>query len=356
MPQLKIVGGVLDVIELDGVERLAIRGLIDPHSLQDIKVPPYQREVLSQPKIKALKDALKHSRVPEVDLGMRGDLYDERPKGIFYLNSDVFVIDGLQRVTAGKELVASEEAFPYISAVVHFDTTENWERERFTALNTGQTGLSNNVMLRNLAGENAGAAVIYRITQDKGFVLGDKVAWTQNMHKGDLLTAITFYKVVGRLMSHAGPGRSGPVSIASGGADKIIKKVGRNNFIANVKSFFTLVDETFGVASVAYRNQAVQLKASFLLALAGVVSDHENWWDGDRLEVPTDLKRRLALFPISDGTVVQLAGSAGKAISMLEYLLIDHLNTRKSTRKLRRRKTAQELLVPAEFENGDEDE
>jgi hypothetical protein len=353
MTAVKVVKGALDVIEVDGVELLALRGQIDPHSLKNILTPPYQREVLSLSKIERLKDALRTSRVPEIDLGMRGDQCREMGKGIFMLHDPVYVVDGLQRKTAGEQLVEAGLALPHIGALIHFNTTEEWELKRFTDLNTGQTGLSNNVMLRNLALRNAGAAVMYRLaTQDKIPVLGGKICWTQNMRVGDLLTAITYYKVVGRLMGHAGPGRSGPIISATGGIDKMIAAVSRNVFIHNVRTFFQLIDETFGIANVAYRNQAVQLKASFLLALAGVISDHENFWDGDRLDISPDLKKRLAAFPINDQHVRQLAGSAGQAITILEVLIIEHLNYKKTTRKLKRRKTASEL--PEALNGGDE--
>lgn len=349
MPSIKVINGALDVIEIDGEEIMAIRGVIDPQSLQHIQTPDYQREILSPKKIAALKEALLNGRVPDIDLGMRGESVMER-EGVFYLQDPVFVIDGLQRKTAAFEMVQSGAGNPHIGALIHIGTTENWERKRFEDLNLGQTGLSNNVTLRNMAKSHDGAGVMLRVSQDRGFVLHRKITWGQQMARGDLITAITFYKVVGRLHSHAGPGKGGVRDIAKG-LDKIIKNVGKNNFMHNVRQFFALVDETFGVANVAYRNTAVQLKSSFLLALAGIVSDHESFWEGDKLEVPAHIKKKLATFPITDPHVGQLAGSAGKASFLLEQMLIEHINAGKRTRRLKKRSG----LGDEEFDEFDED-
>ncbi len=335
MPSIKVINASLDVITVGDVELFAIRGVIDPGSLEHVKVPDYQREVLSRSKVDALKDALRNGRVPDIDLGMRGSDYLER-SGCFYLQDDVFVVDGLQRTTAAVEL-AREGGTPHLGALIHLETTEDWERDRFEALNIGQTGLSNNVTLRNLAKKVDAAGVMYRLSVNKDFVLNDQITWTQNMHRGDKITAITFYKVVGRLHAHAGPGKSNQVRELAKGLDKIIANVGRNIFINNVKAFFQLIDEAWGIANVAYRNQAIQLKTTFLLALATVVSSHENFWEGDRLVVPDHIKRKLAQFPISDPHVGTLAGSTGLAVQLLEQLLVEHINAGKRTRRLVKR-------------------
>lgn len=348
MPSIKVCNAALDVIEIDGVELLAIRGVIDPGSLAQIQVPDYQREVLSRKKVDALKDALRSGRVPDIDLGMRGDNYLER-SGALYLQDPTFVVDGLQRTTAAQEL-ALEGQHPSLGALIHVDTTEQWERERFEALNVGQTGLSNNVTLRNMAKTYESAGIMYRISADKGFVLCKKVAWTQNMRRGDLVTAITFYKVVGRLHSHAGPTKGG-VRDMPRGLDKVIANIGKNIFMANVRAFYQLIDDAWGISNVAYRNQAIQLKAAFQQALAAVVSDHENFWNGDRLEVPSHITRKLAQFPINDPTVVQLAGSAGQAGVMLQQLMINHIDSGRRTRRLVKRSGIELSEVSDEFED-----
>lgn len=358
MPKLKVVNGKLDVIPIEEKENFALYGQIDPMSLADIRDDDYQREILSEKKIKDLQTAmLRGERISPVDLGMRGDSYEERPRGTFYLDSPVYVIDGLQRITAAKRLVERGEIYPALHALIHFETTPEWELRRFTKINTGQTSLSGNILLRNLAKSNEGARVMLKITSDTKFVLDGKVSWNQNMRRTDLIRATTYYKAVGRLMSFAGPGKSSPIDMATGGIDKMIAKVGRNVFIHNVRAFFLLVDEVYGVKTVAYRQEASQLKASFLSALAGVLSDHENFWEGNRLEVPAPLKRRLAAFPIMDPYVRSLAAGTSGVIPLLEQKIIDHLNERspKKSPRLKRRLTAEDLVETDETA-GDEDE
>jgi hypothetical protein len=334
---IKMINAALDIVVIDGEERLAIRGVIDPMSLVNVKVPEYQREILADGKIEVLKKALTNSRVPDIDLGMRGNSMEELSNGEFLLHDDVYVIDGLQRNTAAKRLLEEGVMIPHLGAMIHVDTNEEWERRRFQALNTGQTNLNTNVLLRNLAKEVPAAGMVYQLTQSNQFVLKGKVCWQQNMRRGDLLTAISFYKVIGRLHSHLGPGRSDPRALAQSGIPKILERVSHRTFAYNVITFFNFLNESYGILDVAYRKHAVALKGSFLMALAGVLSDYEEFWDGDKLAINADLRRKLAIFQLNDPYVKDLASSAGKAISLLENLLVEHINSGKRTRRLKRR-------------------
>lgn len=351
---IRIINGALDTVTINGEESLALRGVIDPVSLKDILVPVYQREVLTAGKIEELKKALKTSRVPDIDLGMRGSsarevIEDGKP--VWILDDDTYVIDGLQRKTAGEQLVG-EGFMPHIGATVHFDTNETWERKRFEALNIGQTGLSSNVMLRNLAETSIGAAVMLDITKNSKFVLRDKITWSQNMRRGDMITAITFYKTVGRLHSHLGPGKSNDMrALARSGMTKIVERTHKGNFTHNVIAYFDLIEECFGIKNVAYRRSATHLKVTFLVALAGVISDHEDFWEGSRISVAADLRRKLAKFPLGDPTIRDLASSSGMAVKNLEIIIADFLDSGKRTRHLRRRATAEIFDISPENEN-----
>lgn len=340
---IRIINAALDVLVIGEEESIVLRGVIDPLHLKELRADIYQREVLSSGKIDTLKKALKTSRVPDIDLGMRGDSTQEQledGKVVWILNDDVYVIDGLQRKTAGEQLVG-EGFMPHIGVVVHFNTTEAWERARFEALNVGQTGLNTNIILRNLAETVPAAALMLEMTtKQPKFVLNDRVSWTQNMRRGDLITGITFYKTAGRLHSHLGPGKSDPRALARTGIAKIVERTGKGNFANNVLSFFWLIDECFDIQNVAYRNSATHLKSTFLLALSGVLSDHEDFWEGNRLVIPADLRRKLKLFKVNDPTVRNLASSSGMAIKVLEELIIEHINNGKRTRRLVRRASA----------------
>lgn len=333
---IKVINGALDVVDIDGEERLAVRGVIEPMSLAGILTPPYQREILKDGKIDDLKKAIKTSRVPDIDLGMRGTNMDELGNGEFLFHDDTYVVDGLQRCTAARRLL--EEGFtPHLGAIIHLETDEVWERRRFEALNIGQTSLNANVILRNLAEENDAAKLVYLFSKSKQFVLKDRVSWQQSMNRNHLITASTYYKVIGRLHSHLGPGRSSARALAQSGIPKIIERIKGSVFTGNINTFFTFIDETWGILDVAYRQHATALKNSFLLALAGAFSDYEEFWDGDKLSISADLRRKLSTFQLSDPYVKGLASSAGMASTILEQLLIDHINSGKRTRHLKRR-------------------
>ena len=93
---VKIVHGALDETPEN---ELILRGVIDPLSLGKLKIDEYQREVLSSAKISKIKKGLRARRVPDIVLGMRGHRIRE-VDGSVYLLDPVYIIDGLQRVTA----------------------------------------------------------------------------------------------------------------------------------------------------------------------------------------------------------------------------------------------------------------
>src|SRR4029434_10944417 len=91
-------------------------------------------------------------QLPDVELGMRGQRFRETKKDDEYLLQDpVFGIDGKQRIGSAIEYASLHpQAVVRSGAVIHFDTTEQWERERFHKLNATQRKVSPNVLLRNL--------------------------------------------------------------------------------------------------------------------------------------------------------------------------------------------------------------
>jgi hypothetical protein len=331
---IKIVSPILD----DDERGIIIQGIIDPASLVHLKVDDYQRKVLSEKKIRALMEAHRTGRVPTVELGMRGDEGSVLTRNeCFYLQAPTYIVDGLQRITAGIRVMGVDPTVqPRISALIHLNTDEEWERERFDILNVSQTRLSGNVTLRNLRYDNAAIAELYRLTNSKSFILYDKVAWEQNMTRGELITATMFAKVVGMLHSHLGPGRSNGPDLGRG-LEKIMKNTGKASFLQNVRTFFDVLDRAYGVQTVAYKQTAIQLKLTFMMALAKLFSEHTNFWADEKLVVDDSIIRKLALFRTTDPTVVNLASASGKATDMMFLLLVDHVNSGKRTRRLVRR-------------------
>ncbi len=338
---IKLVNGVIDIFKITaGQETIIIRGVIDPESLGAIQVAPYQREILPGAKVKSLMEALKTSTVPDIELGMRGEKYQvregEKKTESYFLQDPVFVIDGLQRISAAKKLiVADPSAAPRIGAVVHINTTEEWEAERFRILNQERTKLNVNILLRNLRPHSPALDMIHRLCGDETFALFNRVQWSQRMARSEILPAMVLCQVVGYLHSRFGPGRgpSLPRDTASA-LDKTMEIVGRTIMRDNIKTFFDLLDECFGVRRIVFHHGAVFIRRSFLVCLADLLTRHENFWRGQRLVVERDLRLKIQKFPINDPEVMRLCASGGKAKDILYQLMLDHVNSGKRTRRL----------------------
>ena len=340
-PSIKIINGALD----DYSGNIVLNGIVAPESLTHLQYADYQREMLSPAKISALEEAHRNGRVPNIELGMRGQRCIER-EGIFYLQDDVFVVDGQQRTIAALRVMEKDSSVrPHIGVTVHFDTTEEWERDRFKKLNLGQSKLSSNVTARNLRYDLPVMALLYKLSSDKTFVMKDRICWNQTMAKGELISAVTFLKVIGMLHSHMGPGKGTDVTDLANGLQKIMDNIGKAAFTANVRAYFDTVDRAFGVQQVAYKNGANHLKSTFSLTLAKIFSEHEVFWKGDLLTVDETSLRKLASFPTTDPHVANLASSAGKAGEILFVMIVDHINSGRRSRRLQRRNWVDEVTV-----------
>jgi len=335
-------------------DTIILRGEIDPHSFGELKVAEYQREVQPRARISKLIEAFQTGSVPDIELGMRGHRVLERG-GAFFLQDPVYIVDGLQRVTAARQMVQQGgELLPRLGAAIHFGTTERWERERFDILNVERLKLSPNVLMRNMRHDSEAIKLLYTLCRDKSFVMHGRVQWGQNKRRHELISALTLLRTVGALHGHAGPGRSTQLKELAPGVDKIMETVGPNVFRDNVRMFFEIVDQCWGIKRVVYREGAAYMHSSFLVVLATVFSRHTNFWRGERLFVEAQLVRKLALFPVSDPHVVNLSSSGGKARDLLLALLVDHINSGKRTRRLKTRRDLQpvELSEEPEPENG----
>lgn len=96
--------------------------------------------------------------------------------------------------------------------------------------------------------------------------------------------------------------------------------------------------------AIEYRHSATQTKAIFLWSIAKMFAEHDVFWSGPErhdLFVDADDRRKLAKFPVTDPTVINLAGSAGKARNMLYQMLVDHMNSGRRTQRLRARTEVQ---------------
>ena len=143
-------------------DTIVAHGWLDLSALLELRVGDYQREVLETHKSKKSKlyTAIENGeRIPDITLGMRGQRFTTRA-GTFYLEDDVYIIDGLQRVSNLRKFAVQ---YPdrvgeiRIGAEVRFNTNRESEKALFTAMNLNRTAMSPNVILRN-AREEIGRA------------------------------------------------------------------------------------------------------------------------------------------------------------------------------------------------------
>lgn len=334
---VRILNGALD--EHDG--QIVLRGAIDPETLHFLLVDDYQREVQPVTTLSKIMKGYEHgSSVPDIDLGMRGNKKVFR-EGIYTLYDPVYIIDGQQRTAAAK-LFQQRGGTPHLGATIHFGTTKEWERKQFKILNADRVRVSSNILFRNDKDVSTAVKMLYDLTEsDREFALHQRVSWDQHKKRSQLLTAMMVGKVACLLHSHV----TGLVSSASSAEDLTLKLgnvyelVGRNTLRANIKTFFDILDECWGLKRIVYTERAIFTKATFLLTFARLISNHAVFWreDDRKLLVEADLKRKLSSFPMAEPTVVQLA-SAGSRVDVLLYkLIIDHLNKGKRTQHLRER-------------------
>lgn len=332
---------------------IVLRGVLDPASLHLIKVDDYQREVLPLSSLSLLINAFSSGtrRIPDITLGMRGGNYTERD-GAIYLYDPVYVIDGLQRISAALYVLRSgKNTCPTLGATVHFNTTEQGERDLFRILNVNRNRLSPNILIRNLKQTNTAVGMLYNLCKDSTFVLYDRVCWQQRMKRTELLTAMMLLKICGVLHSTFGPGLSSRLEEIAAGQQRTMNMVGRNIMRENVKVFFEVVDGAWGIRSVSFKEAASYLRGSFLLALALVFAHHKNFWDDNkRLRVEADMRRKLAHFPVNDPQVASLSSASGTSRTLLYQLIINHLNSGKRTRRLRPFKQADPISMAPEVD------
>src|SRR5882724_10561822 len=135
---VKIINGALDTTPLRP-DTLILRGVIDPESLKHLLFDDYQREALPLSSLRKLTDAIKNgSALPDIEIGMRGSRVRNSTDNTYHLQDECFVIDGQQRVNACRNALLQGIGTVHLGAAIHFDTTKEWERERFRILNSEQ--------------------------------------------------------------------------------------------------------------------------------------------------------------------------------------------------------------------------
>lgn len=345
---------ILDAaLDTDDKDQIILRGRIDPHTMDAILVDDYQREVLPISAINTIMKGFEAGgNVPDIDMGMRGHR-TKNDSTSYVLLDPTYAIDGQQRVQAAKRYMqlhsGTDQRLPRLGATIHFDTTKEWETERFRILNSERAKVSPNVLLRNARENYSSVKMMHALCGDKSFVMHDRVCWQQRKLRTHLITAMTLVKNVGTLHSHVAPSRHFDVRVMPEWLQRLQDKLGKQTLKDNTKAFYQVLEDCWGIKTVTYDN-APHLRSTFLKQLAMMFTNHAVFWRGNKFFVEVGLLRKLKLFPIQDPQIVQLSGGSGQSGNLLYVLLVKHMNRGKTTKRLVPRKAADE---PAEKENDD---
>lgn len=337
---VKIISGALDDSPSRG-GTIVLRGVVDYESLQNLKVDDYQREQAPATPKSSIWQALASNEVlPDIELAIRSENFSSNGN-IFTLKDDVYIVDGLQRVSTALQFLTRNAGMTVrLGCLVHFSTTREWERERFKKLNSTRSKLSPNVLLRNEREESSAVDLVYNLClNDTGFVLKDRVCWQQKMARQEIMTALNMVKVITALHNHHQAAFHTSLYKVIPTLNKQVETVGTQFFRNNVKTFFDVVDKAWGIRMAQYQG-AIHMRYTFLKTLARVLSDHYDFW-GDphekKLIVSADVVRKLKSFHPNDPAVAALAGGSGKAHYVLYTMMRDHIDSGKRTKRLRSR-------------------
>lgn len=338
---VKIYNGAIDNVEDLGEIRRILRGVIDRDTFDHLKVDTYQREMLSEKARGDIRRALEDNKfLPDLTLGMRGVGVRNNGNGAFTLSDPVFIIDGQQRIETIK---AHFEKYPnrHVGASVLMPTTYDMERRLFIDMGTKQRKVGANIILRNKKEDSDAIATLVGLTNnDRTFALYNRVSWDQHMKRNDIVRGAMYLKVAVALHSnYSGVGSGFGAERITQSLDRAAEHIGIQALRNNVKTFFEIIDKTWGLREIAYREPAVQLKVTFLIALARVFALHDNFWDGKHLSVDRATVAKLKGFRLHDPHVVSLASASGSAQKILYDLIARHINSGKRTRRLEPRDT-----------------
>jgi len=334
---------------------LILRGTLSTESLKNLKVDDYQREVLARSgsggrgPSRIRKGIEAGSRLPDIELGMRGEDFSASGKTVV-LNDPVYIVDGLQRVTALIDHI-EEHGNPNgaqpLGATIYLNTTRQSEKDRFTILNgPGRTPVSPGVILRNLRDKHPSVLTLYGLSKsDPSFALYQRVSWDQRMKQQEILKALLLVKsalnlhsgIHKRILTEKGAAKRDETRIKDnkGAAtlDRIAKEIGLQNFRENVKDFFDLLDKCYGIRNIEYGEAQGHLRGNFLMTLGTFIANNAQLWDsnGRRIKIDTKTMDRFRTFPVDDPEIRRLCSAgAGMILPLLYRYLLDHMNKHRS--------------------------
>lgn len=344
---IKLHRAALD--EFEG--KIVLRGVLSPDSFELLKVDEYQRDIEPEASIEKLIEAMENgSSPPDITLGMRGVDFSERD-GCFYLSDNVYIIDGLQRTTAAlRGIKANRLVDPRLGCMIHFNTTEPWERERFEILNNRRSKVSPNVLLHNKGKDYDSMQRLISLCSSDKFALKGKVSWKQRMGRGQLITARSLIQITLCLHNHL-VSRADNIDDMAVKLQRLQDLIGPRKIRQNLIAFFEFIDSSFGLRYIRYAQSATQTKFNFLASMALVFSKHLNFWSDDLghdFFIKSRDAQKLKKFEPNDPMVIQLSRNVGNTLS-LQALIRDHFNSGKRNGHLKPRV----VICGTEEEDGD---
>lgn len=338
---------------LRGKEDITIAGVIQADTLANIGFDSYQRDLGTMKQREKLYAALKDGKpLPPVELGMRGARTRDHKDGSIHLNDPVYAIDGRQRIGTMIEWLQNhpKDTHLYLPATVYLNTERKWEQERFIEVNLGQRRVSPNKILAELREKgNPGILTLYGLSNnERNFPMCGRVSWEQNMKRADLISARSFLMVAGHLHSHLVHSRGYSIRPMVTAMDQISKTFGVQNLRENMRTFFNVVEDAWGVRDVPYRQGMKQLHNGFLMSLARLFSDHHDFWTDNNkvLEVTAADRKRLRGF-VLDNNVVRLVEGGTQSRLQLRNLMVSVMN------RHRKGKLKERTVMAADLEDTD---
>jgi len=352
-----VMRGNLDEVATTKGKQIVLRGVVHPQSLGKLLMGDYQREALPQSSLAEMIEAVRnHTSLPDIELGMRGARISNHGDDNFWLLDPVYVIDGQQRRNATLTLL---EAMPNhdvrLGAMVHFNTTVEWERERFHILNAKRSKVSPNILMKNARHTNYAVLTLYGLsTNTPAFSMYSRVCWRQKTNSDELISAVTFAKVAANLHRHLSGASGTRIIELLPSIERQAREVTLAVWRRNIEVFFEMIDTCFGIRTIRLPGTPVYMRTAFLITMAKIINDHLNFWrlpGGNELYFDPAFIDKMKKFPVFDPTVAPLCSTSGSSRNLLQTLIINHINSGRRINKLIRRDAPY-----VEAEDGDEDE
>lgn len=348
-----------------------MRGFIDNATFGRLNIDTYQRELLSQKARASIFDALeKGERLPDIELGMRGENYVEVEDKVFRLEDPVYTIDGRQRSESAMEFLREQpHKFVRLGCFVTLNTNRDWEARRFKILNVSRVRVSPNVILKNESQQHHSILTLFGLAENTpAFPLYKRVQWGQNKKVGELISATTLAMAAGFLHAHrARSMRGGFGGNLVQGLDTVASEISLEKFRANLEEFFEAYEQIWGIREISHGAAYPWIQSSFIHVMARLCSEHHDFWrrdDTDRLVVPQSIRGKLKSFNVRSPNIVMLAKANSHSTSTMLYdHLKSHINSgRQAQNRLQsryespaaREKRVARMMAQAQEEDNDE--